>query len=286
MAQQSRLRGRAKQAVQHATQTAEPWVERWGRCGYAAHGIVYGLVGVLAAAAAVGSGGATTDAQGVLERVITAPFGQLLLGLVAIGLVGYAAWQFIQAGLDTERKGTEAKGLVARVGYAITGVVHLGLALFAVRLLGGASSAGENSDQAAQDWTARLLSQPFGQALVGVVGLIVIGVGLRQLYLAYSTDFQQDLNFSSMSADQQRWVIRAGRAGFAARGIVFGVIGGFLIMAAIQAEPGQARGLGGALATLTTSPAGPWLLGLVAVGLVAYGLFTLVASRYRLMVRA
>jgi hypothetical protein len=277
---------RAAREVQRAGKQAAPWIERWGRFGHVAHGLVYGLIGVLAMQAALGTGGTTTDKEGALEHVIAAPFGQLLLAFIAIGLVGYATWRFVQAACDTENKGTGAVGVVSRVGYAVSGVVHLALALFAVRLLLGTEAESGGTDQSVHDRTAWLLSQPFGQWLVGIAGLIAIGVGLYQLYQAYTANFREELKTSEMSADERLWAERVGRAGFAARGIVFGTIGSFLIGAAIHAEPGEARGLAGALAELAAEPSGPWLLGAVAIGLVAYGVYSLVEARYgRMMVR-
>ena len=256
---------------------------RLGRFGYAAKGAVYAIVGVLAAQAAGGAGGATTDPRGALGWIIQAPFGRLLLGAVAVGLVGYAVWSFVQGILDTEGKGTDAKGIVARGAFVVTGLVAAGLALAAVRLVRGSGGAG-SGDSAAQDWTAWLLAQPFGQWLVGIVGAIVVGAGLHHLYKAYSADFRKELRLGQMSRTEELWTIRTGRLGFAANGIAVGIIGGFLLVAALQAQPERARGLGGALETLARQPYGPWLLGAVAVGLIAYGLFMLVEARYRRMV--
>src|SRR3954471_24377236 len=128
------------EATGQARQTARasrPWIERWGRVGFAAHGIVYGLVGVLAVQAAAGRGGETTDTSGALPHVLEAPFGQLLLALVAIGFVGYATWRLVEAIWDPERKGTSASGIATRIGYACSAVAHAALALAAVRLLMG-----------------------------------------------------------------------------------------------------------------------------------------------------
>jgi hypothetical protein len=275
-----------RQRTERAARVAQPWIERWGRIGHAAHGAVYGLVGILALQAALGIGGDVTDTEGALVRIIAAPFGRFVLGAVALGLVGYATWRFVQAVLDPENKGTDPKGLVARGAYAVSGVIHLGLAWFAVRLLLGTASEEGGGDQAAQEWTAWLLSFPVGPWLVAVVGAIVIAVGAFQLYKAYRADFHDDLEAREMSGMQQRWALRAARLGALARGVVFGIIGGFLIVAAIQGEPGQARGLGGALATIADEPSGPWLLGVVAAGLFAYGFFELVHARYGRLVTA
>jgi hypothetical protein len=283
MAQHRMSPEQAKRDVQHAAQEARPWLERFGRFGYAAKGVVYALVGVLAVQEAFGRGGKTTGTEGALQAIARPPFGQFLLGVVAVGLVGYALWRFIQAIMDTENKGTHAKGIVTRGGYVVIGLIYAGLAVSAVRLIMG-SGGGGSGEASTQGWTARLLSQPFGQWLVGIVGAVVIGIGLYQFYQAYSAKFREELNSVEMSSSEETWATWIGRFGFAARGVVFGIIGGFLIIAAIQAQPQEARGLGGALQTLVQQLYGPWLLGIVAIGLVAYGLFMFVLARYRRMV--
>ena len=129
-----------------------------------------------------------------------------------------------------------------------------------------------------------MLSQPLGAWLVGLVGAAVIANGLLQLYRAYSAKFREKLRTDEMNADQISWVTKLGRAGYAARGVAFGLIGLFLIQAAQHREPGEVRGLDGALAALAEQPFGPELLALVAAGLAAYGIFALVEARYRRMV--
>ena len=188
----------------------------------------------------------------------------------------------MQAVLNTERKVSNALGLETRAAYTGNGMIHVGLALSALRLLRGAG--GGDGDAAAQDWTARLLGRPGGALLLGLIGAGVLGFGGYQLYRAYRATFRETLELGRLSADEERWVTRLGQLGYAAQGIVFGIIGGFLLVAAKAATPGEARGLGGALATLAQQPFGPLLLGLVAAGLVAAGLFMLAEARYRRMV--
>jgi succinate dehydrogenase/fumarate reductase cytochrome b subunit len=272
----------AKQQAEQAVRQASPWLVWLGRLGYAAKGVVYGLVGVLALLAALGQGGETTDTRGVLQAIVDAPFGRVLLAVVTLGLFGHAVWRFVQAAWDTENKGTDAGGIAARGAYAAIGVVYVGLALAAARLVLGTGGNNQSSDQSAQDWTARLLAQPQGRLLVGLAGLIVIGIGAYQFYRAYKAEFREKLNLHEMSAAEQMWTMRVGRGGFAARGVVFVIIGGFLLLAALRAQSEQARGLAGALDTVAQQS--PWLLGIVALGLVAYGVFMLVQARYRRMV--
>lgn len=267
----------AEQAARRAV--ANPWVERLARLGFVAKGLVYITIGALATQAALGSGGATTDSRGAIATLGQQPFGRVLLGVLAVGLLGHALWRFVEAAVDPEGSGTDAKGLARRIGYAGIGVAYVGLALTAVQLMRGSGDAGGD---ATVDWTARLMGQPFGRWLVGLIGLGVIGVGLYQLYQAYSAKFKQKLKLGEMSHTQQEWMIRSGRFGHAARGVVFGIIGGFLVQAALQYDPQKAQGLDGALQALAArQPFGSWLLGSVAVGLVAYGLYTLISARYR-----
>ncbi len=224
-------------------------------------------------------GGRTTDNQGALRVIAHEPFGQFLLGLMTLGLAGYALWRFIEAFLDPENEGSDAKGLGKRLGYFISGVAYAGIAYGAYRLLEGAS--GSSSTHNTRDWTARLLSEPFGQWLVGLLGLIVIGIGIAQLVQAYKADFDKRLDLGGLSQSARHWILIFGRWGVAARGIVFGIIGLFLLQAALHSSAGRAIGLDGALAVLARQPFGPWLLGFVALGFIAYGLFMLVEARYR-----
>jgi hypothetical protein len=264
-----------------AVRDASPWIENLGRFGYAAKGVVYIIIGVLAVQAALGRGGGTTDQQGALARVAQAPFGQILLAVLTIGLLGYAVWRFVQAAMDTENKGSEPKGLLARGIYAGVGVIYLGLAFSALRLVLG--SGGGGSSQQTQDWTARLMEHPMGTLLVGLIGAAVIGNGLFQLYRAYTGRVREKLRTDEMDPNQIDWVTKLGRAGYAARGIAFCLIGLFLVLAALHSNPSEARGLDGALAALAEQPFGPYLLALVAAGLAAFGIFALVEARYRRM---
>jgi hypothetical protein len=270
----------AERAARRAA--ASPWVERLARFGFAAKGIVYITIGVLATQAAFGTGGETTDPQGAIRQIGQQPFGQILLGLLAIGLLGHALWLFVQAAVDPEQKGSSAKGIAVRVGYAGIGLVYIGLALTAIRFITGSDEAG--GGDSTHDWTVRLMAQPFGRWLIGLVGMGVVGFGLYQLYEGYTAKFRKQLKVGEMTPDEETWAVRSGRFGLIARGVVFGIIGSFLIQAALQYNPDKAQGIGGALQMLTQQPFGPWLPGLVAIGLVAYGGYMLVCARYRQIV--
>ena len=276
---------RAVEQAQHhareAVREARPWIERLGRLGHVAIGVVYAVIGVLAIQAARGMGGGTTDPEGALTWIVQAPLGHVLMAVLAVGLAGYAIWRFVQAIRDTENKGTSLQGLWARASYTAIGIVYLTMATSAVKLALGAPA--ESSD-ATRDWTVTLMEQPFGQWLVGLFGLLMLGSACYQLFLAWTAKFREKLMSHEMSDGQQTWACRAGRLGYAARGVAFGIIAVFLLNAAVHAEPEKARGLGGALATLIEQPFGPWLLLIVALGLIAYAIFMLIQARFRRMV--
>ncbi|MDQ1525310.1 MAG: hypothetical protein QOE47_3234 [Pyrinomonadaceae bacterium] len=256
-----------------------PWVERLARFGYAAKGVVYIVVGALATLAALGMGGETTGTKGAMRSIVRQPFGRVMLGVVAFGLLGYVIWRLVQAITDADDKGTDAKGIALRLGYTGSGLVYAGLAYSAARILFGASDDGQSS--AAESWTARVMEFPFGNWLVVLGGLAVIGYGLYQCYKGYTAKFRKRLKTGEMSERGILWATRSGRFGFIARGIVFLIVGAFLIVAAWHYDSSQAKGLDGALQVLIQQSYGKWLLLGVALGLVAYGFYMLIEARYR-----
>ncbi|MFL6293338.1 MAG: DUF1206 domain-containing protein [Thermoanaerobaculia bacterium] len=275
----------AGQAVRSAVRN--PWVERLARFGYAARGVVYAVIGLLAIQAGFGGRGRIEEQatpQGALQQI--AEQSRFLLVLVAIGLAGYALWRFVQAMLDTENKGSDAKGLVKRAAMAGSGIVYGGLALFAARLASGKPGGGTvgGSGGGAQGFTASLMDKPFGRWLVVLAGLGVIVAALYQIYEAYTKRFRNRLKLQEMDPTEERLATRTGQAGLAARGIAFLVSGWFLVQAGLRYDPNEARGLGGSLEALASQPYGPWLLGLVALGLIAYGAYSFLQARYRRIV--
>ncbi|MDQ3136857.1 MAG: DUF1206 domain-containing protein [Gemmatimonadota bacterium] len=263
--------------------TARPWVERLARAGYLAKGVVYLLVGLLALQAAAGVGGRTTDTAGVFRVLLGQPLGRWLLGLVAIGLAGYALWRMLCALLDPERQGRKGwKRAGVRVGYALSAAIHAALAFQAGRLaLGGAG--GRSSEGQAESRTAQLLEAPFGVWLVGMVALGIAGYGVAQIVRGFRKDAISRMRIAGLDADQRRMVLRVARAGLVSRGVVFGLIALFLTRAALQHDAAEAGGLGQALRTIAEQPYAPFLLGAVAIGLAAYGAFQLALARYRLI---
>jgi len=196
-----------------------------------------------------------------------------------LGLLAYALWRLFQGLLDPEKEGTNLRGIAKRLDHSLNGLFHASPASGAGVLVLGVSGGGGGGSP--DDWTARFMAQPFGRWLTVILGLVIVGIGLFQFYKAYKADFRDELKLGEMSAREDTWATRVGRLGYAARGVVLGVIGTFLVQAALQTEPDKARGLGGALRTLARQPFGPYVLGAVALGLVAYGAFMFVMARYR-----
>lgn len=120
-------------------------------------------------------------------------------------------WCFAQAILDTERQGTGAKGFAVRTGYALVGLVNAGLAYSAALLIVGLRTSGD--DWAARDWTAALLTQPFGPWLVGIVGASIIVFGLYQFNYASTTRFCRELYMDELSATAELCITRLGQLG-------------------------------------------------------------------------
>lgn len=272
--------GRAERAAEH------PWAEGLFRAGLVAKAVLYAMIGALALGVAVGVGGRTTDATGALATLAGNPFGVAVLVVLAIGLVGYAAWRAAQAALDLDGEGGDAGGAVSRLGAAGSALIHLGLAVVAVRLLADGGSSGSSgsgsgargSSRQEQETTAGVLDWPGGRAIVIVAALVVIAVGAYNLWQGLTRDFMERVR---VTGSRRALVERLGLVGFVARGTVFGLAGAFLMKAAIEFDPSEAVGIDGALARLADRPFGPFLLGVVAAGLVAYALLCLAWARWR-----
>ena len=251
-------------------------IERIARFGYGARGIVYVVVGALALLAAIGQGGRAGDSKDALRAVLSGPFGAILVGLIALGLAGFALWRLVEGVTDADRRGTSPKGLAVRGAHLISAALYFGLAVSAASLsLGLGMSGGDGM----HDGTAWLLAKPFGRWLVALGGLGVIGGGLGFLGKAWRGDVTDRLALDTRARD--RWAGPVGRFGYAARGIAFLIIGGFLVAAAWHQRSSDAKGLAEAFALLRAQPYGWILLGLVGAGHAAFGAFGLIQARYR-----
>lgn len=256
-------------------------METLARFGYVAKGFVYGAIAILALLTAFSAGGGkTTGTSGALQTISQQPAGKILLILIAVGLLGYALWRLIEAIKDPENKGTDAKGLFSRFGYLLSGLAYIGVAANAALLAFGSGGSG-GGDSSKQDWTARVMEQPFGRWLVGVGGAITIGIGFYRIYKAYKTKFRKKLNLNELDRSHEKWLVNISRFGIAARGVVFIMIGFFFMQAAYQYNPQKAKGLDGVLSSLIQQPFGKILLGLMALGLLSYAVYLFLQARFR-----
>ncbi|HET8625751.1 MAG TPA: DUF1206 domain-containing protein [Gemmatimonadales bacterium] len=258
-------------------------MEDFARAGYLAKGVVYLLIGLLAFQAAAGAGGAVTGPEGAFFTLLQQPLGRVLLGLTAVGLSGYAVWRLFCAAFDPERREEHVKRIFVRIGYAGSGLAHAALALEAGRLALGRGGGGGGAGERAESWTARVLDAPLGPWIVGAVAIGIAVYGVAQIVRGMGRKVEERLRLGELAPDERRLVIRVGRVGHVARGIVFGIIGVLLMRAALDHNPQEAGGLGDALATLARQPYSPFLLGGVALGLAAYGAYQLVKARYRVI---
>jgi hypothetical protein len=263
--------------IEHAAQGR--WVERTGRFGLATKGFSYILVAVIALKVAVGGGGQTESREGALKTLADEPFGWVLLVLVAIGFGSYAIWRFAVAIFDRDAEGEDAKGIGKRLGDVGKGLLYAALAVLTISIVAGAGGGGGSGEE--DKATAVVLDLPLGQWIVGAIGVAIVGAGLVNAYIALSGSFRKELREERMRGAEQSWYTAFGVAGHLARAVVFGLIGIFVVRAAWQYDPDEAIGLDGALNKLAAEAYGAFLLGGVALGLVAYGLFCLVQARYR-----
>lgn len=247
-------------------------METLGRAGYAVKGVLYALLGVAALRAAF----LPTDPEGssgLFRNLADGTLGTLLLGVIAIGLAAYALWRLAQAAFDSYEDASK------RLYYAFSGVSYGFLATQAGRIVLGDGGGGGGGGT--QERTQTLLEQPFGQVLVGIVAAAAAGYALRQFYRAYDASFTDKLNLGSLSARAREWAVKAGRAGLAARGVVYAVVAYFLLRAALESSSARAKGLDGVLETIRSGPFGSYLLGAVAIGLIGYGVYCWLNARYR-----
>jgi hypothetical protein len=252
-----------------------PQFEWLARAGLVARGVVYAVIGILALKLALGDGGKATNQQGALKTIADRPFGKTLLVLVAIGLAGYAIWRLVRAAIghgpeqsdDTQDR---IAGLASGIAYAI-------LCVTAVKILiGGGTGSGtpKEATGGVLDWTG-------GPLLVGMAGVVLIGVAGYQAYKGLKKKFLENSKTEQMSGKVQRVFTALGVFGHVARAVVFTLIGYGLIKAAIDYDPDKAVGLDGALLKLANASYGPWLLGIVAAGLIGFAAYSVADARYR-----
>lgn len=237
-------------------------LETFARLGYFARGVVYLLLGYFALSTGGGEGTAT-----VIERLRDIPLGSVALVVIAIGLAGYGLFRLYSGWLDLNGDGSDAGGLFKRFGQAASAVTHLALAFFAVKTALGLRDSGDGAREAAE--TA--FTFPGGALAVGLVGALIVVAGLGNFLEAWKARFRRLLD-----AKAPDWTCHAGRAGYAARGAVFVMIGWQVIALAAGLDDGRI-GMESAMAELSRRE---WLFTAIATGLGLFGLFSLVMAAY------
>lgn len=248
------------------------------RAGLAARGVMYVLVGLLAVQIAFGQGGHHADRSGAVRLVARTPFGTVALWLLVIGFGGMALWRLSEAAYGAAGPdGGKASTRLASLGRA----VFYGFACFSILEYALGIGAPQSSNQQSRDLTAQAMKLPGGQVIVGLIGLAFLIAAVRLAYNAYKKKFLKKLSLGAMRPAAYRATEKLGQIGGIARATVFGTVGVFLIVAAIQFQPGKAKGIDSALRTLARTPFGPWLLVLVAAGLVTFGVYSFCEARWR-----
>ncbi|MET0387244.1 MAG: DUF1206 domain-containing protein [Polyangiales bacterium] len=245
------------------------------RLGYLTHGLVYAMIGVLAVLAAVGQGGGVTSREGAVQRIGETAFGTVLLWAVAIGLACYALWNVVRVVLDPENVGRDGKGALRRFGYGVSAVSHGLLAIHTFQLAYGAATSGGGKTRT----IAEVFNLPFGRVLIGLIGLGVIAFGISEIYRAWTGAVAKEFDGASLPVKRQ-WIVNIARIGHGARGVVFAISGSSFVVAALNARASETHGVDDSLRQLASQPFGSVLLGLVAAGLVAYGVDMFLLARY------
>jgi hypothetical protein len=252
-------------------------VKLLGRLGLAARAVIYLLLGWIALLLAFGKRHPEADQRGAMQEVVRHSGGFILLWAIAIGLSGYALWRWSEAAFGVVGEGRDWK---PRVQSAFRGTVYAFFAVSAFNLLAHAHSSKSQAGQS-ELLTARAMTHRGGRVLVGIVGAIVIVVGLALVYEGVTRKFKKFFDLAEMSPASRRVVWILGTIGTTARGVVFALTGYFVLQAAWKYQPQKARGLDGALRTVANSTSGRWLVGLVAVGLIIFGLYGFAEARWR-----
>jgi hypothetical protein len=254
-----------------------PVVEALMRVGYGVRGLIYIMMGILALSFSLGKGGAPVDAKGAIAAIGKSPAGMVLLWVVLIGLVSYALWGVIRAVLDPLHKGSDAKGLVARAGFLFSAAGYAILVPSTFSLVSGASRTSQSGANT-QQTMATIMSRSWGPLVIGLIGLAVIANGLYQIYLGFSAKFDKQYQTYTMTAQEIKIATQLGRFGTAARGFVFGLIGILVCTAAFKSNASQPIGFDAALTSLMRQPYGIFLLAIVAVGLIAFGAYSMLSA--------
>ena len=263
-----------------------PGFVKAGRAGWCAKGVVYlvaGLLAVLVASKAAGwsssSGNGEASPTGALKSVAHSAGGPVLLVLLTIGMLLYAAWRLVSAALPGD---TDAKGWIKRIGFVVSAVIYTSFAITAFALARSTSSSNQrNGNSTVSKTSGGIMHHTGGRLLIGAVGVVVICAGVYRIAKAFKRDVDDELDLSGMSTERRRATVWLGVIGEFGRGLGIGLIGYFLLRAALTYNANEATGLDGALRILVTKSGGVLVAVMVGVGFVAYGLFCVTTFTHR-----
>lgn len=244
------------------------------RVGFFAIGAIYGAIGLVAARIAfLGARDRVAGMPGALRFILRQPHGPALLRVVVAGLVGFAIWHVGEAARRRSRRNS-----IERVGHLVAAAGYGALAWMGIRLLlrlrGGSSAP-------ARHGLAWILSRSWGASALTLAGLAVLLGALGQIWQAWSGRLTERFARRRLGRHGSRFALKAARFGLASRGVVLAIVGWFLLRTARERDPSQFREIGGALAVLSRTAAGPWLMGITALGLIAYAVYMWTLALFR-----
>jgi hypothetical protein len=251
-------------------------MEYVARLGYGVRGLIYMTMGLLALNVAFGNGGKLASPQDAILTLGKQPAGMVLLWVILVGLICYTLWGVVRAVFDPLHKGTDPKGLMERAGFLISAFGYAVMVLPTYGYITGKSQTAQGSQT--QNFIASIMALPFGRWAIIILGLAILIGGLYQISLGLNKNFDRQFQTYTLTAKETKMVTGVGRFGTAARGVVLALMGGLFGLAAYNSNPSQEIGMDTALATLMNQPYGLWLMGIVAIGLIAFGFYSMLSA--------
>lgn len=258
----------AQAAARRATNSQA--MDRLARVGLVCRSVLYALIGVLAVQIAFGRDGEQADKSGAISTVASLPFGSVLLWIMVVGFAALTVWQASEAVFGAHKLKDRVEPISRVVVYAFVCTALLTMLL---------SHKSSSDDQKTQDLTGALLELPAGQVIVGAIGLGVIALGVYWVRSGLKKKFREELR--PMPPRAGAVMDRLGTAGYLARGVIAGLAGVFVIQAAVTFDEDKAGGIDATLRAFADTPAGPWLLVVVACGLLLFAGYCLGEARWR-----